>query len=72
MHVWVYWLKHSFCNNLTKLFYVKDKSVILFLLIIILSNDILFSLMTDYTWKTYFQEIKSKEIRNILFSLKTK
>ena len=62
----------SSCNSWTDLFYVKNESVILFFLIIILLDGVLFFLMADCTWKIYLQEIKSKEIHNILFSLRTK
>jgi hypothetical protein len=61
----------EFCNNLTDLFYVKDKSVILFFLIIVFLDSFIF-LWADCTWKIYFQETKSKEIHNSLFSLKAK
>lgn len=71
--LWVVMIEtKSFCNNLTDWFYVKDKSVILFFLVIIFLDGALFFLMADCTWKIYFQEIISKEINNILFSLKTK
>ena len=43
-----------------------------FSLIILLLGSVLFFLMADYSWKIYFQEIKSKENHGILFLLKTK
>lgn len=71
--LWIVMIEtESFCNNLTNLLYVEDQSVILYFSVLIHLDGVLFFLMTDCTWKIYFQEIKSKEINNILFSLKTK